>query len=109
MVLSNHAQKLLGVYTVVTLVGKAWPFPDNKCISTYSLLTPEDTYFFDENVTLVEEGSLSPSHIKYAIVSVDGYCYRVVYIDRGNRLEYSYTEQVVGTPVTTYKWEKVDE
>ena len=64
---------------------------------------------FDENVTLVEEGSLSPSNIKYAIVSVDGCHYQVVYVNRGNRLEYSYTERVVGTPVTTYKREKADE
>lgn len=108
MVLSNHAQKLLGVYVVVTLVGQAWPFPGSECISTYCLLTSEYTNFFDENATLVEEGSLSPSYIKYIIVSVDGCYYRVVYVDRGDRLEYCYTEQVVGTPVTIYKWEKAE-
>lgn len=109
VMLDERKQKMLGVYTMVVLIDFPCPFPDHATMGAYSLIPEEYFDWLDENVTLIEEGSLSPSHIKYAIVSVDGCHYRVVYVDRGNRLEYSYTERVVGTPVTTYKWETVDE
>ena len=109
MMLDEREQKMLGVYAMVVLIGETWPFPDHATMGAYSLIPREHSEWLDENATLVEEGSLSPSYINYAIVSVNGCYYRVVYVDRGNRLEYSYTERVVGTPVTTYKWEKADE
>ena len=109
MMLDEREQKMLGVYTLVVLIGETWPFPDHATMGAYSLIPEEYNEWLDDTTVLVEEGSLDPSYIKYAIVGVDGYCYRVVYVNRGNHLEYCYTEQVVGTPVTTYKWEKADE
>ena len=107
--LDEREQKMLGVYTMVVLIGETWPFPDHTTMGAYSLIPEEYNEWLDDTTELVEEGSLSPSNIEYAIVSVDGCYYRVVYVDRGDRLEYCYTEHVVGTPVTIYKWEKVDE
>ncbi len=106
--LDEREQKMLGVYTMVVLIGETWPFLDRATMGTYSLIPEEYNEWLDYATELVEEGSLSPSYIKYAIVSVYGCYYRVVYVDRGDRLEYSYTERVVGTPVTTYKGEKAD-
>ena len=51
---------------------------------------------------------MSPDYIKYAIVSVDCNHYRVMYVDRGNTLEYCRTDQVVGTPKTTIEWEEAE-
>lgn len=108
-VLSKHAQKLLGTYVMVVLVKQDWPFPDQATLATFNLLSQEDNEEIEENVELIEEGSMSPANIKYAIVSAGWKHYRVVYVNRGDYLEYCYTERVVGTPVTTYNWEKVDE
>ncbi len=106
MELSNHAQKLLGAYVMVHLIEQNWPFPDQETLKAYNLLSKEEKEWLEENVELVEEGSMSPAYIKYAIVSVDGYYYRVMYVDRGNILEYCRTDQVVGTPKTTIEWEE---
>ena len=108
MELSNHAQKLLGAYVLVRLIEQNWPFPDPTTLTTYNLLPQEDVDWFLENVELVEEGSMSPAYIKYAIVSVDGYYYRVMYVNRGSTLEYCRTDQVVGTQKTTIEWEMAE-
>ena len=108
MVLSKHAQKLLGAYVMVMLVKQDWPFPDQATLATFNLLSKEDSEWIEENVELVEEGSMSPDYIKYAIVSVDCNHYRVMYVDRGNTLEYCRTDQVVGTPKTTIEWEEAE-
>ena len=108
MVLSKHAQKLLGAYVMVMLVNPAWPFPDPATLATFNLLSQADLDWFQSNVGLVEEGSMSPVYIKYTIVSVDGNHYRVMYVDRGNTLEYCRTDQVVGTPKTTIEWEEAE-
>lgn len=109
MVLSKHAQKLLGAYVMVMLVNPDWPFPDPATLATFNLLSQADLDWFQSNVGLVEEGSMSPDYIKYAIVSIgQKYC-RVMYVDRGNALEYCRTDQVVGTPKTTIEWEKAYE
>lgn len=108
MELSNHTQKLLGAYVIVGLIEQNWPFPDQETLKAYNLLSKEEKEWLEENVELVEEGSMSPDYIKYAIVSVDGYYYRVVYVDRGSTLEYCRTDQVVGTPKTIIEWEMVE-
>ena len=108
MVLSKHAQKLLGAYVMVMLVNQAWPFPDPATLATFNLLSQADLDWFQSNVGLVEEGSMSPVYIKYTIVSVDGNHYRVVYVNRGDCMEYCYTERVVGTHKTTVEWEKAE-
>ena len=108
MELSNHTQKLLGAYVMVDLIERQWPFPDQETLKAYNLLSQEDVDWFLENVELVEEGSMSPAYIKYAIVSVDGYYYRVMYVDRGSTLEYCRTDQVVGTQKTTIEWEMAE-
>ena len=108
MELSNHAQKLLGAYVMVGLIEQNWPFPDQETLKAYNLLSQEDVDWFLENVELVEEGSMSPAYIKYAIVSIgQKYC-RVVYTISGSRMEYCYTEEVVGTPKTTIEWGKAE-
>ena len=108
MELSNHAQKLLGAYVLVRLIERQWPFPDQETLKAYNLLSKEDKEWLEENVELVEEGSMSPDYIKYAIVSVgQKYC-RVVYTISGSRMEYCYTEEVVGTPKTTVEWGKAE-
>lgn len=109
MELSNHAQKLLGAYVMVDLIERQWPFPDQETLKAYNLLSQEDKEWLEENIELVEEGSMSPDYIKYAIVSVDGYYYRVMYVDRGNTLEYCRTDQVVGTPKTLLSGRKQNE
>ena len=108
MELSNHAQKLLGAYVLVRLIEQNWPFPDQETLKAYNLLSQEEKEWLEENVELVEEGSMSPDYIKYAIVSVDGYYYRVVYTISGGCMEYCYTEEVVGTHKTTVEWEKAE-
>lgn len=108
MELSNHAQKLLCAYVMVGLIEQNWPFPDQETLKAYNLLSKEEKEWLEENIELVEEGSMSPAYIKYAIVSVDGYYYRVVYTISGGCMEYCYTEEVVGTPKTTVEWEKVE-
>ena len=108
MVLSKHAQKLLGAYVMVMLVKQDWPFPDQATLATFNLLSQEDNEWIEENVELVEEGSMSPDYIKYAIVSAGWKHYRVVYVNRGDCMEYCYTEQVVGTYKTTVEWEKAE-
>lgn len=108
MELSNHTQKLLGAYVLVRLIEQNWPFPDRETLKAYNLLSKEDKEWLEEDAELVEEGSMSPAYIKYAIVSIDGYYYRVVY-DRGGRAcQWYYTELVVGTPKTTIEWEKAE-
>ena len=106
MVLSKRAQKLLCAYVMVGLIEQNWPFPDQETLKAYNLLSKEEKEWLEENIELVEEGSMSPAYIKYAIVSVDGYYYRVMYVDRGSTLEYCRTDQVVGTPKTTIEWEE---
>ena len=108
MVLSKRAQKLLGPYVMVRLIEQNWPFPDQETLKVYNLLSQEDKEWLEENVELVEDGSMSTAYIKYAIVSVgQKYC-RVVYIISGSRMEYCYTEEVVGTPKTTIEWGKAE-
>ncbi len=77
--MSNHAQKLLCAYVMVHLIEQNWPFPDQETLKVYNLLSWEEKEWLEENVELVEEGSMSPAYIKYAIVSVDGYYFRMVY------------------------------
>lgn len=104
MELSNHTQKLLGAYVMVDLIEQNWPFPDQETLKAYNLLSLEDKEWLEENTELVEEGYMSPAYIKYAIVSVDRYYYRVMYVDRGSTLEYCRTDQVVGTQKTIIEW-----
>ena len=108
MELSKHAQKLLGAHVLVRLIEQNWPFPDQETLKAYNLLSQEDKEWLEENAELVEEGSMSPAYIKYAIVSVDGYYYRVMYVNRGSTLEYCRTDQVVGTQKTTIEWEMAE-
>ena len=108
MVLSKHAQKLLGAYVLVRLIEQNWSFPDQETLKAYNLLSQEDKEWLEENAELVEEGSMSPAYIKYAIVSVDGYYYRVMYVDRSSTLEYCRTDQVVGTQKTAIEWEMAE-
>ena len=108
MELSNHTQKLLGAYVMVDLIERQWPFTDQETLKAYNLLSQEDKEWLEENIELVEEGSMSPDYIKYAIVSVgQKYC-RVMYVDRGGTLEYCRTDQVAGTQKTTIEWEKAE-
>ena len=108
MELSNHAQKLLCAYVMVGLIEQNWPFPDQETLKAYNLLSKEEKEWLEENIELVEEGSMSPAYIKYAIVSVgQKYC-RVMYVDRGGTLEYCRTDQVVGTQKTTIEWEMAE-
>ena len=108
MELSNHAQKLLGAYVMVDLIERQWPFPDQETLKAYNLLSQEDKEWLEENIELVEEGSMSPDYIKYAIVSVDCNHYRVMYVNMGGCMEYCYAERVVGTPKTTIEWGKAE-
>ena len=111
MELSKHAQKLLGAYVMVGLIEQNWPFPDQETLKAYNLLSKEEKEWLEENIELVEEGSMSPDYIKYAIVSVgQKYCnhYRVMYVDRGSTLEYCRTDQVVGTKKTAIEWEMAE-
>ena len=72
IMLDEREQKMLGVYTMVVLIGEAWQFPDYDTMGAYSLIPEEYNEWLYATTELVEEGSLSPSDIEYAIVSVDG-------------------------------------
>ena len=41
--LDEREQKMLGVYTMVVLIGETWPFPDHTTIGVYSLIPEEYT------------------------------------------------------------------
>ena len=41
--LDEREQKMLGVYTMVALIGETWPFPDHTTIGVYSLIPEEYT------------------------------------------------------------------
>ena len=108
MELSNHAQKLLCAYVMVGLIEQNWPFPDQETLKAYNLLSKEEKEWLEENIELVEEGSMSPAYIKYAIVSVDCNHYRVMYDNGGRACQWYYTELVAGTPKTIIEWEKAE-
>ena len=53
--LDEREQKMLGVYTMVVLIGETWPFPDHTTMGAYSLIPEKYNEWLDYTTELVEE------------------------------------------------------